>query len=201
MTTTLPNPAVTAAEKDSKAWFRADVDGMRAIAIVLVVFYHAGISLFRGGFIGVDVFFVISGFLISRNLLREADTKERIGLTTFWARRIRRLVPAPLALVIGVTLVAGYLILPIFQLDTFGQQGASARRSTCPTSTSRCRPGTTSPRTSPQPVPAHLVARRRGAVLPGVAAGLRRGLHVGVAVLPGIAGRSRRRVLVGARPR
>jgi len=124
VTATRPT-AAPSATTDAKAWFRGDIDGLRAIAIVLVVAYHAGIGVFRGGFVGVDVFFVISGFLISRNLLREADSEERIGLTTFWARRIRRLVPA-LALVIGVTLIAGYLILPLYQLNTFGQQGAAA---------------------------------------------------------------------------
>ena len=106
-------------------WFRGDVDGLRAIAIVLVVAYHAGIPVFRGGFIGVDVFFVISGFLISRNLLRESETSGGVALGRFWARRVRRLVPA-LALVVAVTLVAGYFILPVFQLNDFAKQGAAA---------------------------------------------------------------------------
>ena len=109
-----------AAPRDT--WFRGDIDGLRAVAILLVVAYHANVPKFNGGFIGVDVFFVISGFLISRNLLREADTTERVHLGGFWARRVRRLVPA-LALVVAVTLAAGTLILPLFRHDTLATQG------------------------------------------------------------------------------
>ena len=108
-----------------RRWFRGDVDGLRAIAIVLVVGYHAGVNRFGGGFIGVDVFFVISGFLISRNLLREAETTDGIALAGFWARRIRRLVPA-LALVVTATLIAGSLILPRFELEDLARQGGAA---------------------------------------------------------------------------
>jgi peptidoglycan/LPS O-acetylase OafA/YrhL len=68
-------------------WFRGDVDGLRAIAILLVVAYHANLPLASGGFIGVDVFFVISGFLISRNLLAEADATERVALLECGPRR------------------------------------------------------------------------------------------------------------------
>ena len=115
----------TAAAGAKRQWFRADVDGLRAIAIVLVVGYHAGINRFGGGFIGVDVFFVISGFLISRNLLREAETTDDIALSGFWARRIRRLVPA-LGLVVVATLIAGSFILPRFELEDLARQGGAA---------------------------------------------------------------------------
>ena len=114
-----------AAAESKRRWFRADVDGLRAIAIVLVVGYHAGVARFGGGFIGVDVFFVISGFLISRNLLREAETTDRIALSGFWARRIRRLVPA-LALVVTATLIAGSFVLPRFELGDLAVQGGAA---------------------------------------------------------------------------
>ncbi len=125
--------AVSAAPEDTRPtaparpsrWFRGDVDGLRALAIILVVGYHVGLPGFGGGFIGVDVFFVISGFLISRNLLREAQGRERVGLASFWARRIRRLVPA-LALVIVFTLVVGHFVFPLFELGQFARQGAAA---------------------------------------------------------------------------
>jgi len=116
-------PEALAVARDT--WFRGDVDGLRAIAILLVVGYHAEVPLFDGGFIGVDVFFVISGFLISRNLLRETETTDRVHLGEFWGRRVRRLVPA-LALVVAATLVAGVLILPLFQHDALATQGAAA---------------------------------------------------------------------------
>ncbi len=108
-----------------RVWFRGDVDGLRAVAIVLVVGYHVGWAGFGGGFIGVDVFFVISGFLISRNLLREASGAGRVALAGFWARRVRRLVPA-LALMIVATLVVGYFVFPLFEMPTFARQGAAA---------------------------------------------------------------------------
>ncbi len=108
-----------------RGWFRGDVDGLRAIAIVLVVAYHVGLPGFGGGFIGVDVFFVISGFLISRNLLREAQSHGGVSLPRFWARRIRRLVPA-LALVIVTTLVVGRFVFPLFEMADFARQGAAA---------------------------------------------------------------------------
>ncbi|MGZ4683029.1 MAG: acyltransferase family protein [Acidimicrobiales bacterium] len=125
MATTTIEAGASTSEPTGAHWFRGDVDGIRAIAIVLVVAYHAGLPLFGGGFIGVDVFFVISGFLISRNLLREGDSQGRISLGRFWARRVRRLVPA-LALVVAVTLVASYLILPLFQMVDVAKQGAAA---------------------------------------------------------------------------
>jgi peptidoglycan/LPS O-acetylase OafA/YrhL len=124
VTTTLRERSAAAGPTE-RSWFRGDVDGLRALAIVMVVGYHAGLPLFGGGFIGVDVFFVISGFLISRNLLRESETTDRIGLGGFWSRRIRRLVPA-LALVVTATLVAGALILPRYELEALARQGAAA---------------------------------------------------------------------------
>jgi peptidoglycan/LPS O-acetylase OafA/YrhL len=105
--------------------FRGDVDGLRAIAILIVVAYHVGLPFAHGGFIGVDVFFVISGFLISRRLLREAETTDRVSLATFWARRIRRLVPAMTLMVVS-TLAVGYFVMPVFDHGDLGRQGASA---------------------------------------------------------------------------
>ncbi len=129
MTVTVASADTTGPRARSTApahrWFRGDVDGLRAVAIVLVVAYHAGVPWFGGGFIGVDVFFVISGFLISRNLLRESDGHQRVSLASFWARRIRRLVPA-LALVIVGTLAVGTFVFPLYQMGDFARQGAAA---------------------------------------------------------------------------
>jgi peptidoglycan/LPS O-acetylase OafA/YrhL len=74
--------------------YRADIDGLRAVSILLVVGYHAQSWLLPGGFIGVDVFFVISGFLITRIILTEVEDGT-FGLAKFYARRIRRIFPAP----------------------------------------------------------------------------------------------------------
>src|ERR1700737_4660315 len=85
--------------------YRPDIDGLRAIAVMLVVNFHAFPEAMPGGFIGVDIFFVISGFLITGILLRELDQR-RFSLLTFYNRRIRRIFPA-LIVVFGATLVRG----------------------------------------------------------------------------------------------
>jgi peptidoglycan/LPS O-acetylase OafA/YrhL/lysophospholipase L1-like esterase len=91
--------------------YRPDIDGLRAIAIISVIAYHAGFSGFSGGFVGVDIFFVISGFLITSLLFKEASATGRINLGAFYARRVRRLMPAGLV-VVAVTLVLGAIFLP-----------------------------------------------------------------------------------------
>lgn len=90
--------------------YRPDIDGLRAIAILAVVFYHAGFPGFSGGFVGVDVFFVISGFLITTLLFNEAAATGRVNLSAFYARRVRRLMPAGL-LVVAVTLLLGGIFM------------------------------------------------------------------------------------------
>src|SRR3954463_8333213 len=80
-------------EAESGRRFRPDIEGMRAIAIVSVLLCHAGVPFLAGGYVGVDVFFVISGFLITRLLLRELHRSETISLRTFYARRAKRLLP------------------------------------------------------------------------------------------------------------
>ncbi len=92
------------------AGFRPDIQGLRALAVILVVLDHARIGPFHGGFIGVDVFFVISGFLITGLLLGEAERHGRISLLDFYARRAKRILPAA-TLVLAVTAVAGYFLL------------------------------------------------------------------------------------------
>jgi peptidoglycan/LPS O-acetylase OafA/YrhL len=81
------------------------LDGLRAVAVTLVVAYHLDVEWARGGFLGVDLFFVISGFLITTLLLREHDSTGRLDLGSFWTRRFRRLVP-PLVVMTAATVAA-----------------------------------------------------------------------------------------------
>jgi peptidoglycan/LPS O-acetylase OafA/YrhL len=76
--------------------FRPEIQGLRAVSVVLVVLFHLWPTYVRGGYVGVDVFFVISGFLITSHLVREITATGRVQVTRFWARRIRRLLPASL---------------------------------------------------------------------------------------------------------
>lgn len=97
--------------------YRPDIDGMRTIAVAIVVAFHAGVPGFTGGFVGVDVFFVISGYLITGLLVRELRETGSISLSRFYARRVRRLLPA-LALVLASTLLLGSVVL----LSVAGEQ-------------------------------------------------------------------------------
>jgi peptidoglycan/LPS O-acetylase OafA/YrhL len=91
--------------------FRPDIQALRALAVGLVVLNHLWPTRLTGGYVGVDVFFVISGFLISSHLIREIAATGRIRLTKFYARRIRRLLPAAF-LVLVFVLVAAYFLIP-----------------------------------------------------------------------------------------
>ena len=100
--------------------YRADVDGLRAVAVLPVLFFHADLG-FTGGYVGVDVFFVISGFLITGLILRDLDAG-KFSIVGFWERRIRRIMPA-LAVVVFASLAAGwFLLLP----QGFKELGESA---------------------------------------------------------------------------
>lgn len=88
-----------------------EVDGLRAIAIIAVLLFHAEISGFGGGFVGVDVFFVVSGFLITRLIAREIDLTGRFDFVQFYVRRMKRLMPALFA-TIAATVVLAELLLP-----------------------------------------------------------------------------------------
>jgi peptidoglycan/LPS O-acetylase OafA/YrhL len=90
--------------------FRPDVQGMRAIAILLAVVYHAGIPGFEGGYVGIEVFFVISGFVITGLLLREREGTGHTSLRAFYGRRVRRIMPAA-TLVLVVAVIASYVLL------------------------------------------------------------------------------------------
>ena len=91
---------------------RTDIDGLRGLAVLAVFAGHLGLPLAPGGFVGVDVFFVISGFLITSLLVREASRTGRISLLGFYARRARRILPAA-AVVAVATVVASVLFLPL----------------------------------------------------------------------------------------
>lgn len=105
--------------------FRSDIEGLRAIAVLLVIAGHYTIPGFGAGFIGVDIFFVISGYLISGILIREVESAGRIRLLHFYANRLRRLLPALAAMVIVSTLAA-YHLLPQTQHPAQSEAGAAA---------------------------------------------------------------------------
>src|SRR5260221_5908585 len=105
--------------------YRPDIDGLRAIAVTLVANFHAFPEALPGGFIGVDIFFVISGFLITGIIVRELD-QQRFTLLGFYSRRIRRIFPA-LIVVLCATLVLGWLwILPLAYAQLSADVFASA---------------------------------------------------------------------------
>lgn len=101
--------------------YRPEVDGLRAVAVLAVVLYHAKLG-FPGGFVGVDVFFVISGYLISSLLLRDLETG-RFSILVFWERRVRRILPAA-TFVVSCVLIAGWLLLLPSDLEELGRASA-----------------------------------------------------------------------------
>lgn len=119
---TIGEPAVSTDQPKSH---RPDIDGLRAIAVTLVVLFHAGLPFLPGGFVGVDVFFVISGFLITGLLVREAQGRHKISITNFYARRVRRLLPLA-TLVLVSTVIASAIFLPLAQHGKAGTQINSA---------------------------------------------------------------------------
>lgn len=96
--------------------YRPDIDGLRAVAVLPVVLYHLGISAIPGGFVGVDVFFVISGYLIGSDMLRRVEGKN-FSIVDFYDRRIRRIIPALLAMIVAVTAAGYFLLYPIQYVD------------------------------------------------------------------------------------
>ncbi len=106
---TTPTPGAVA-EADG---FRPDLEGLRGVAIALVLLFHAGVPWTGGGFVGVDVFFVLSGFLISGLLLRERESTGRIDLLAFYVRRARRILPAALVVIAATLLVAPAFLAPL----------------------------------------------------------------------------------------
>jgi peptidoglycan/LPS O-acetylase OafA/YrhL len=117
--------AAKPAVKERPGHWRPDIEGMRAVAVGVVIAAHIGFPYMAGGFIGVDVFFVISGFLITSLLLREIDRTGRISLAGFYARRAVRLLPAA-ALVLMATLAASWIWLPRTRLGEIAADTAAA---------------------------------------------------------------------------
>jgi len=103
--------------------FRPDVEGLRAVAVALVVLYHGGVRRLTGGFVGVDVFFVISGFLITALLVREHRTTGRISFRRFYARRVRRILPLA-SVVLLATIGAAAVLLTPSRLNDIAHDGA-----------------------------------------------------------------------------
>ncbi|MES3025510.1 MAG: acyltransferase family protein [Pseudomonadota bacterium] len=91
--------------------YRADIDGLRAIAVLIVVFYHSGFKFLSGGFVGVDVFFVISGFLITTIIAREIETKT-FSFKQFYTRRFKRIMPAFFCVGFATLAAAYFVLLP-----------------------------------------------------------------------------------------
>lgn len=113
-------------EPTERGHFRPDIEGLRAIAIIAVLLYHVGLPGVPGGFVGVDIFYVISGFLITGLLVRELTATDRLDFVMFYARRGRRLLPAAL-IVIVVTLIASAAVLSQLRFpDVAGDAAASA---------------------------------------------------------------------------
>jgi len=122
-----PKPRRGADEKDG---FRPDIEGLRGVAVALVVLFHAGMlsaasTQLTGGFIGVDLFFVISGFLITGLLIRERERSGRTSFSRFYARRVRRILPAA-AVTLLVTLVAANGLVSLVDRSSVMEDGASA---------------------------------------------------------------------------
>lgn len=98
--------------------YRPEIDGLRAVAVIMVVLYHLGLGV-PGGFVGVDVFFVISGYLISSLILKDLESGS-FSLASFWERRVRRILPAALV-VLGATLIGAWHVVLPMDLASIGQ--------------------------------------------------------------------------------
>lgn len=100
-------PGSRTADAGARRGFRADIQGIRAVAVLLVVADHAGVPGLGGGYVGVDVFFVVSGYVITQLLLRETGKGVRRGLADFYSRRVRRIAPAANATLVATVVAAG----------------------------------------------------------------------------------------------
>ena len=99
--------------------YRPEIDGLRALAVLPVVLFHAGFNLFSGGYVGVDIFFVISGYLITTLILSESKS-DSFNILKFYERRARRILPA-LFFVIALSIPFAWIFLDVFDLRDFGK--------------------------------------------------------------------------------
>ena len=113
-------------EAEAGRRFRPDIEGLRAVAIVAVLLCHAGVPFLAGGYVGVDVFFVISGFLITRLLIGELDRSGTISLRRFYARRAKRLLPLSAVLLATVGVLSLILLSPLRNTEVAGDIISSA---------------------------------------------------------------------------
>jgi peptidoglycan/LPS O-acetylase OafA/YrhL len=109
-----------------RSYFRNDIEGLRAVAILAVLLFHVGLPFFDGGFVGVDVFYVISGFLITGLLLREGEQSGKVDLLRFYARRMRRLLPAALLVIVVTLVLSAIIVTPLRLTEIAGDAAASA---------------------------------------------------------------------------
>lgn len=133
MTVTLTSPPrpetlqpATEPQQAPRLAFRPDIEGLRAVAVLLVVAFHAQWSLFGGGYVGVDVFFVISGFLITSLLVAEFGRAGRVSLQDFYARRARRILPAACVVIVVSAIAVILLLNPLVAYRSLGDLGAAA---------------------------------------------------------------------------
>lgn len=119
-TTEHSSPAVEVApeRRATPRDFRPDIEGLRAVAVAAVVFFHSGLAV-GGGYIGVDVFFVISGYLITQHLFGEVNRTGRISVARFYARRVRRILPAATVVIVATLLVA-FIWAPPLEIHSYG---------------------------------------------------------------------------------
>jgi len=108
----------------SKILYENEINGLRAIAIILVLFFHLNISLFSGGFVGVDIFFVISGYLITKLIQKELNSN-KFNLMSFYIKRLKRILPATIILITFVTFLA-IIILSSGHLKKFSISAISS---------------------------------------------------------------------------
>ena len=101
------------------------IDGLRALAVLAVLFFHFGTPGFAAGYLGVDIFFVISGFLVSRLILKDLENYGQMRFGRFFARRVRRLFPS-LAAVCIITALFAYALLDLYSLAAFGKSVGAA---------------------------------------------------------------------------
>ena len=98
--------------------YRAEIDDLRALAVIPVVLFHTGLEIFNGGFIGVDVFFVISGYLITTLLIEDIENK-KFSIINFYERRARRILPAFFFMVFSCLIIGWFILTPYFYRDLF----------------------------------------------------------------------------------